>query len=479
MSGEDDVRTGGARNFKGPYTSKHPIPTISKYREEKKERQEYANQHHGEDTGGAAPYADERREAQEEEREERHETRGNERSDDDEEEVAKDTSQADVSTQDPRQQRKQMKKRKDKRAEREVTDPVTHLPVSIHDFTSKDLDQTPHNEPPAGSQVNSSTGATAAMKSKTQQDEDETEQQLAHNILQEKFPPPSFDAIREQSSKVFHQGLMVGLLIITSLVAVVGLLITIFKLYLSERWYIWFTSLGAVVIGVSAVTIYGIQGWTKRKVQSIWDDEVWESERQAGKDFSKQHRSETTQWLNSLLASVWPLVNPDLFTSIADTLEDVMQASLPKMVRMISVEDIGQGSESIRILGVRWLPTGAAAKSVGKDGKLKSDEDPKKSDRTVPGKGEVSNEVNDDDDDDDGGANRDADGKDDTENDPEKQQNEENIAEGMEAESGDFVNIEVAFSYRSRGKGKGMHSRAKNAHLYLAFYLYAGIKFRK
>ncbi len=33
-----------------------------------------------------------------------------------------------------------------------------------------------------------------------------------------------------------------------------------------------------------------------------------------------------------------------------------MQASLPKLVRMVSVEDLGQGSESFRILGVRWLP---------------------------------------------------------------------------------------------------------------------------
>lgn len=41
--------------------------------------------------------------------------------------------------------------------------------------------------------------------------------------------------------------------------------------------------------------------------------------------------------MNSLLTSVWLLVNPDLFASRGDTLKDIMQASLPKLVRMICV----------------------------------------------------------------------------------------------------------------------------------------------
>ncbi|KAJ8612801.1 hypothetical protein MRB53_037272 [Persea americana] len=37
----------------------------------------------------------------------------------------------------------------------------------------------------------------------------------------------------------------------------------------------------------------------------------------------------------------------------------------------VSVDDIGQGSEAIRILGVKWLPTGAAGRAVDSDGNLK------------------------------------------------------------------------------------------------------------
>ena len=138
-----------------------------------------------------------------------------------------------------------------------------------------------------------------------------------------------------------------------------------------------------------------------------------------------------------------------------------MQASLPKMVRMVSVDDIGQGSEAIRILGVRWLPTGAASKSISKEGKLESGNE-KSSDRTVPGQGEVQQNSTDNDED---GARA--------------QDNSETIAEGMEAEQGDFVNVEVGFAYRPSTGRKGMKDRAKNAHLYLAFYMPTNIKFRR
>lgn len=122
-----------------------------------------------------------------------------------------------------------------------------------------------------------------------------------------------------------------------------------------------------------------------------------------------------------------------------------MQASLPSMVRMMAVEDIGQGSEALRILGVRWLPTGAAARSVGSDGNLKSS-DEEKDDRAVPDDGEGQGEQPDQD--------------------------------SMEAEDGDFVNLEIAFAYRP-STGRGVKTRAKHAHLLLAFYLPGNIKLRE
>jgi hypothetical protein len=137
-----------------------------------------------------------------------------------------------------------------------------------------------------------------------------------------------------------------------------------------------------------------------------------------------------------------------------------MQASLPKLVRMVSVEDFGQGSEAIRILGVRWLPTGAAARSVDGDGSLKPKEQ-EQNDRTIPGQGELDHNTKQDGDDE------------------QDEQEGENVAQGMEAEEGDFVNVEIAFAYRPSTGAKRIKERAKSAHLYLAFYLPSNVKLRK
>ncbi|KAI9817998.1 MAG: hypothetical protein M1832_004519 [Thelocarpon impressellum] len=229
--------------------------------------------------------------------------------------------------------------------------------------------------------------------------------------------------------------------------------------------------MASTVAILGGFAIWTLRGWIENKVAEVWRNEVWEAEREQGQKDAESDTPESAQWLNSILASVWPLVNPDLFTSLADTLEDVMQASLPKMVRMISVEDLGQGSESLRILGVRWLPMGLAASSVSVDGQLRSgsEDDNSKNDRKVQGEGEVQDQseqckekdkaTNQDGDSGDGG------------------QEDQNFAEGMEAEEGGFVNFEIAFAYRARAAGKSLKTRAKNAHLYLVFYLFGGIRF--
>ena len=109
-----------------------------------------------------------------------------------------------------------------------------------------------------------------------------------------------------------------------------------------------------------------------------------------------------------------------------------MQASLPRMVQMVSVNDIGQGSESLRILGVRWLPTGAAARGVSEDGSLKKSSDVEEPNGSSKANGAVEN----------GGEGQD---KKELGEDGSQQQ----VPEAMEAEEGDFVNVEVAFAYRT------------------------------
>ncbi|KAH7391839.1 meiotically up-regulated gene 190 protein [Pyrenochaeta sp. MPI-SDFR-AT-0127] len=475
MSGVEDVED-QRRSYRKPHNAHNPIPTIKGYREEKQRRQEEYGQsndgaddggtrdriseaydvfRHGRDTGDAAnsdgPYlATNKNMVQEEEEAEDHAGQSRSSKKDqpsiqdqqDSQDGMVDTTEGSLKSSDPKKARKEMKKFNADGTEREVTDPITHLPVTIHDFTDKDLKSTVKNPPPAGTEPRTMTGMEALNKSDEHLEAEEQESRDSHTAMEVLFPPPDFDATRTEITTVYMQAVTVGLGVVAISLMVVNTLF--WPTRHSSGWtrqIFKVAELGTMLV-VSAAIIMFMRQWSENKIKNVWDVEVWQAERKRGQKLAKSQSAESAQWLNSLLASIWPLINPDLFTSVSDTLEDVMQASLPSMVRMVAVEDLGQGSEALRLLGVRWLPTGAAARSVSSDGQLKSASE-EKGDRKVQDDGEGQSEA------------------------PEH--------DTMEAEEGDFVNVEVAFAYRP-STGKGIKSRAKHAHLYLAFYLPGKVK---
>ncbi|KAF7553634.1 hypothetical protein G7Z17_g3523 [Cylindrodendrum hubeiense] len=454
MSGKDDADD--ARRYTAPYSARHPIPTISKYKEERAARQEEAlnrtndddeaeddsKQQHEPSEGGALDPAQPDTPPNDES--------GNGPEDDDSNSL-KDTSQTDPSASDPKRRRKDMKKSSKERAEREVTDPVTHLPVTIQDFTDEALKEVDLEDHRFGSTKRTPTGLSTEKKSGEQLVQEKKDLQEHHDAMANLFPPPDFDALRLELATISKRGVTVGLagvaVIIAGAFAVERLLKTDQFPGAKGQSILMSSTVWILLAAGSAGTIWflivSVREWIANKVQNIFQDEVWDAQRRQTIQASKKYDSETTVWLNSLLGSVWPLINPDLFISLADTLEDVMQASLPKFVRMVSVEDIGQGSESLRILGIRWLPTGAATRAVGDDGKLQSTEQ-SESDSNSQKTGNNGNEGS--------------------------------IPDGMEAEEGDFVNLEVAFAYRTRSSSKSLKERTKDMHLYLAFYLPGNLK---
>ncbi|KAI9668177.1 MAG: hypothetical protein M1821_000997 [Bathelium mastoideum] len=493
MSDNEDVET-SRRRYRDPYTPRHQIPTIQDYRAEKEHRRAKAEEdgpQHRPDQYNKEnhPPIDQQHDAQEsvetQAQDPQNEIEIADASSEDgtkAQNVVEDTSEAATGAQDPKQSRKMMHKRKDDRAEREVTDPVTHLPVMVHDMTSSDIKNVPKNEPTGDSDHRTMTGPDAASKSMTSLRDEAHEAQQSHTRIAQLFPPPSFDATRSELVRLYQKAFTIGLGLITVALSV---LLIIDKLFgFSESFQSSITqhrSFNSVISATILVgtglclgflILFGMRQWVENKVRAIWETELWEAERQKGKRIQATNESASAQWLNGLLSSVWPLINPDLFTSLADTLEDVMQASLPRFIRMCSVDDIGQGSEAIRVLGIRWLPTGAAAHSVSEDGHIEDNsKDRKKSDRVVPGEGEVEQDA-------DPSLNNEKDGEEREQHDQRKakQQEGENVAEGMEAEEGDFVNLEVAFAYRSRSASKRFRDKVKNAHLYMALYLPARIK---
>lgn len=357
---------------------------------------------------------------------------------------------------------------------REVTDPITHLPVMIHDSTDHELSAVPENE--------SHPDSSLARKSEKQIREEYDRIKRDHNGLLRRFPPPSFAATREELATVYQRALLFGL---GSLFLILFALLVAWQATLNstsrgqggwqKSWPQVFlrTILVAVPgLGIGAGIIWSVREWVRHRIEDIWESLVWEAARTEEDDTAKSPTPESTQWLNSILASVWALINPDLFTSLADTLEDVMQASLPKLVQMVSVDDLGQGGEALRILGIKWLPTGAAAMDVSANGKPTSD---KKGNGLRNAQGERETDSNNN-----PASIVNPEGRGNPDDSHSSEEDEkDNVAEGMEAEEGDFVNMEVAFSYRASNLGKSLKVKSKSAHLYLAFYLPGKIRLRK
>lgn len=82
----------------------------------------------------------------------------------------------------------------------------------------------------------------------------------------------------------------------------------------------------------------------------------WSAERQRGEISSANLIPESAEWLNTLLGVGWRLLNPDMFASIVDMLEDVMQASVPGLIENVRVADVSQGATPLRLLSLRSLP---------------------------------------------------------------------------------------------------------------------------
>jgi hypothetical protein len=355
-------------------------------------------------------------------------------------------TEANAGITDPRQKRKNMKHMRREDGGREVIDPVTHLPVIIYDSTDRGLEKAPQNEPAPGSQPQRASGSSGAQKSKPQVDDETRQVHDAHEGMQKMFPPPSFEDTQAELKKAYEFALTVGL---TSIATFATLVLVVWQLLAltgkdtkssgsSVRHFVpvFITVFLSAVIGFSVVS--SIRGWLGKKVEEIWQDEIWDAARsQETEEIESRSLPESTQWLNSLLASIWPLINPDLFTSLADMLEDVMQASLPKTVRMISVDDLGQGSEAFRVLGVKWLPTGAASQSVDVHGNLKPIKNQETSNREAPGEGEVEGDEELDDETDTSSGEKDGNSNGQQEQ-KQKDQEKEATAEGLEAEQGKF-----------------------------------------
>ncbi|RDW56363.1 hypothetical protein BP5796_13238 [Coleophoma crateriformis] len=173
----------------------------------------------------------------------------------------------------------------------------------------------------------------------------------------------------------------------------------------------------------------GIHLWLRR-IQEDANAVNWEAERKRATAATESLVPESVEWMNSLVGIVWNLINPEMFAAMADTLEDVMQASVPQaLIQNVKVSSIGLGDQSFKILSLRALP---------------SAEEDQTSKREKEGT-ELSQEDKD-------------------------EKIEQRELEGEDDPSMKYYNLELSFAYHAV-PAKGVIGKAKNLHLEVVFYL--------
>ncbi|KAK3372822.1 hypothetical protein B0T24DRAFT_593084 [Lasiosphaeria ovina] len=178
------------------------------------------------------------------------------------------------------------------------------------------------------------------------------------------------------------------------------------------------------LVPLAACVASGVFLWAKDLIRQGRDIE-WSSEKKRGDTAVVNLIPESVEWLNTAVGLIWGLINPDMFAAVADTLEDVMQASVPGVIENVKVNDISQGSNPLRILSLRALPD-----SQVQDLKAEI----RKQDEKVKDPQELA----------------------------------------ADEEGGDFYNLEATVAYNSLPSSGDVSSKAKNMGMQLVFYL--GIK---
>ncbi|KAG8416966.1 hypothetical protein J3459_013020 [Metarhizium acridum] len=189
----------------------------------------------------------------------------------------------------------------------------------------------------------------------------------------------------------------------------------------------WKGLLASLLAGV--IVAFGIHLWL-RNIQDNANAINWDSERQRATAATESLVPESVEWMNSLMGIVWKLINPEIFAAMADTLEDVMQASVPPaLIQNVKVSSIGLGDESFKILSLRSLPS-------AEDGVTVQNET---SEQTMAEESQTNK----------------------------KEQRE---LEGEDDPNCKYYNLEASFAYHAI-PASGVIGKAKNLHLEVIFYL--------
>lgn len=270
-----------------------------------------------------------------------------------------------------------------KQGERRVRDPTTGGEVIIRDADPKDFDS-----------------RKPALK--------------GSNVLLHPFPPPRPASLNYAQHKLQLLG-----------VACAGSLGAVW-LFTAFGHGFWRFARVSFICGTAAAILVTLVSLISRNLEEEMDAVRLDMHRQRGEIYSPP-TPESVEWLNNMIKLMWGLVDPGMFISITDMVEDIMQQSLPGFVEAVRISDFGQGTNPLRILSIRALADEQGSPGYPKDNWINKGDNKAKSKDT-------SGKIIDED------------------------------------AAGDYYNFEIAFAY-SAVEGKNQGTRAKNIHLLLEFFL--------
>ncbi|CAG8659482.1 142_t:CDS:10, partial [Acaulospora colombiana] len=385
-------------------SERNPVPTIQKYEEDKEKQEQQLENEIKEE----APDSHE----VEEEDEDKNLTQGQKEK---KEMMAKMNAN----------QQKPIEQVKKRRGQRVVDDPVTGEKVIIKDAEFKgmkisssfskgpsllklfpDFPSQQQLDPKSGVPGPALTGLNGAAKKLFHQSRTAPNPAYPSNISLQPFPPstpPSLDTI--MSYLYYLEYGIIG----------AGFLLWFFLAFGHGFWVFLFRS-----IFISALCFAGstVASLAQRKLEREVERVRYDMHRQRGEKFAPP-TPESVEWLNAFTKL--------LIRIVADSIEDVMQQSLPKFVEAIRISDIGQGTNPFRIISMRALPDQPGEKEYPREEWID----------------QGTNELMD--------------------------ASEKSKGQDMD-QAGDYVNYEVAFAYQAL-PGQGDKLRAKNIHLLLEFFL--------
>ncbi|KAL4882080.1 hypothetical protein BJY04DRAFT_53207 [Aspergillus karnatakaensis] len=175
------------------------------------------------------------------------------------------------------------------------------------------------------------------------------------------------------------------------------------------------------LIPLAACITSGVWLWVQEVIRSGREME-WSSEQLRGQVATANLIPESVEWMNTFMGIIWGLINPDMLAPVADTIEDIMQASSPGVIENVRIAEIDQGNNPIRLLSLRALPDDHVEQ-------LKEN------------------------------ARRDN-----------RENKDPDEAAALE-EAGEFYNFEASFAYHAKPTGQSASAKARNMHMQLVFYL--------